>query len=292
VFEEFDDFLAGLGLHLDEDLLGAILREVAEEVGGGVGIHFLDDVGGASRVEGFNDGFLNAGLDFFESLGGYIFIEGTEDGFTFIGSEVFDDVSDVGGMESGQAIVRNLEFDAARGVGFDEIDITPGDVAGRDSLEQHVQSGAGSESAKKAADGAPDADVDGLDTQDGVSVSGFDHGVDLEVNVVDADDFTAVNVDDLLIEEIALEEEQAFGAVGSGPVRGVGGSVNVGVDCGDGGEGKNAVAGFGFDDEGGDAIAVFLRSEGDFAHMSGGRAGRVVDGGAEKLGKRQRGHPG
>jgi hypothetical protein len=33
----------------------AILREVAEEVGGGVGIHFLDDFGGAFGVERFDD---------------------------------------------------------------------------------------------------------------------------------------------------------------------------------------------------------------------------------------------
>ena len=110
-------------------------------------------------------------------------------------------------------------------------------------------------------------------------------GVDLEFDVVDADDLASVNVDDLLIEKISFEQEQAFGAVGGGPVRGIGGGVDVGVDGGDGGEGKNAVAGFGFDDERGDAVAVFLGGEGDFAHAAGGGAGRVVDRGAEKLGK-------
>jgi len=130
VFEKFDDFLAGAGLHLDEDLLGAIVGEVAEEVGGGVGVHFLKDVGGASGVERFDDGLLDVGLDLFESLGGDIFVEGAEDGFAFVGSEIFDDVGDVGGMELGQAFVRDLELDAASGIGFDEIDETPGDGAG------------------------------------------------------------------------------------------------------------------------------------------------------------------
>ncbi len=101
-----------------------------------------------------------------------------------------------------------------------------------------------------------------------------------------------MNVDDLLIEEIAFEEKQSFGAIGGGPIGGTGGGVDVGVDGGDGGEGKNAVAGFGFDNERGDAVAVFLRGEGDFAHASGWRAGRVIHRGAEKLGKRKRGHPG
>jgi hypothetical protein len=155
-----------------------------------------------------------------------------------------------------------------------------------------VESDAGRKSAKKAADGAADADVDGLDAQNGVRVTGFDCGIDLKVDVVDADDFAAVNVDDLLIKEIALEEEQAFGAVGGGPVRGIGGGVNVAVNGGDGGEGKNTGAGFGFDDEGSDAVAVFLRGEGDFANVASRRAGRVIHRGAEELGKRQRGHPG
>src|SRR5216684_357556 len=91
---------------------------------------------------------------------------------------------------------------------------------------------------------------------------------------------------------IAFEKKEAFSAVGGGPVRGLGGGVNVGVDGGDGGEGKDAVAGFCFDDKGGDAVAVFLRSESDFAHASRSRAGGVIDRCAEKLGKRQRRHPG
>ena len=119
VFEKFDDFLAGLGLHLDQDLFGAILREVAEEVGGGVGIHFLDDVGGAFGVERFDDRLLDLGLDLFESFGCDIFVEGAEDGFALVGGEIFDDVGDIGGMERGQAFVRNLELDAARGIGLD-----------------------------------------------------------------------------------------------------------------------------------------------------------------------------
>src|SRR5258706_13347 len=121
--------------------------------------------------------------------------------------------------------------------------------------------------------------------------SGFGGGFDFEVDVVHADDFASINIDDLLIEEIAFEQEQTFGAVGERPVRGIGGSVDVGVDGGDGREGKYTVAGFGFNDERGDSVAVFLRSESDFADLSPGHAGRVIDGGAENFGKRQHSHP-
>ena len=110
-------------------------------------------------------------------------------------------------MERGQALVRNLEFDAAGGISFDEIDITPGNGARRNSLEKDMESGAGCESAEETADGAAGADIDGLNAQDGMRASGFDHGVDLKVDVVDADDLASMNVDDLLVEEIALEEE-------------------------------------------------------------------------------------
>ncbi len=95
-------------------------------------------------------------------------------------------------MECGEAFVGNLELDAARGIGFDQIDKTPGDGSGRNFLEQYVESGAGREPAEEAADGAADADVDGLDAEDGMRVSGFGVGVDLQVDVVDANDFAAV----------------------------------------------------------------------------------------------------
>jgi hypothetical protein len=48
--------------------------------------------------------------------------------------------------------------------------------------------------------------------------------------------------------------------------------VNVGVDGGDGGKWKNAIAGFGFDNQRSDASTVFLWSERDFTHPAGRRA--------------------
>ncbi len=291
MLEKFDDFLAGLGLHLDEDLFGTILRKIGEQVGGGVGIHFLDNVGGAFGVERFDDCALNPGLNLFERLGCNIFVKGAEDRFALIGGKVFDDVRDVGGMKRGQAFVRNLEFDAARGIGFDEVDKTPGNGARRNFFEQDMEGGARRKAPQQAANRAANADIDGLDAEGGMQVSAFGRRVDLQVDVVHANDFASVNVDDLLIEKIAFEQEEAFSAVGERPLGGIGGGVNVRVNGGDGGEGKDAVSGFRLDDERGDAVAVFLRGESDLAHASTSGARRVIDGGAEKLGKRQRGHP-
>jgi hypothetical protein len=145
--------------------------------------------------------------------------------------------------------MRNLQLHTARGIGFDEVDKTPRDGALGNSLEQQVQSGAGREAAQEAAYGATGADVDGRDPQGGMRAPGFGDGVDLEFNVVDPNDFAPVDVDDLLIEQIAFEEEQSLGTVGGGPVRGTSGGVNIGVDGRDSGEGKDAVARFGFNNK-------------------------------------------
>src|SRR3984885_6528393 len=129
VFKKFDNFLAGLGLHLHEDLFGVILRKIGEKVGGGIGIHFLDDVGGALRVERFHDGSLNLGGDIFEGFRGDVFVESAEDSLALVGSEIFDNVGDVGGMKRCEAFVRNFQFNAARRIGFDEANESPGDGA-------------------------------------------------------------------------------------------------------------------------------------------------------------------
>jgi len=40
----------------------------------------------------------------------------------------------------------------------------------------------------------------------------------MKIDVVDAHDLAAVDVNHLLIEQIAAEQQQAFGTVGSGPI--------------------------------------------------------------------------
>jgi hypothetical protein len=188
--------------------------------------------------------------------------------------------------------VGNLELDAARGIGFDEIDETPWDGAEGNPLQQDLKSRTGRKSAEKAPDGAAGADIDGSNAQGVMKLTSLGDGIDLEFDVVDAHDLAAVNVDDLLIEKIAFEKEQALRTVGSGPVSRIGGSMNVGVDRGDGRGRENAITGFGFNNERGDAGPVFLRGERGLAHAAGRRAGWVVHGCAQELGKSQCVHPG
>ena len=113
----------------------------------------------------------------------------------------------------------------------------------------------------------------------------------VEVDVVDADDLAAVNVDDLLVEEIALQQQQALGAGESGPVGGPGAGLDDAVDGLDLGEREQAVfAGAQADDQGGESDGVVLGSQRDLAHTSGKGAGGVKDGRAQQLGKGERRH--
>jgi len=57
-------------------------------------------------------------------------------------------------MELGQTCVRDFQLDAAGGIGFDEIDESPGDWCGRNFLDEELQSGTGCEAAQEAANRA------------------------------------------------------------------------------------------------------------------------------------------
>jgi len=207
VLEKFNNFLAGLRFHLDENLFGVILGEIGEKVGGGVGIHFLDNVGSTLGIERFHNRFLNLGVDFFESFGRDIFVEGAEDGFPLVGSEIFDNVSDVGGMKLGQSGMRNFEFDAARRVSFDEIDKLHGMVRSGIFCNRIWRAVRGASPRSKRPYCATGADIDRGNPQSVMQLARFGDGIDLQFDVIDADDLAAIDVDYLLIEKIAFQEE-------------------------------------------------------------------------------------
>ena len=137
-FEEFLDLLTLLGVHLFEDGLGALVGELGEEVGGGAGVHLFDDAGDLLGVEGFDEGLLHLGLDLFEGLGGDLFVEASEEGLALGGGEFFEDVGDVGGVHLREAVLLDLEADAAGGIAVDEVDEVPGNDAGAEAVGDAV----------------------------------------------------------------------------------------------------------------------------------------------------------
>ena len=131
------------------------------------------------------------------------------------GGEILDDVGDVGRMQLGQTLVGDLQFDAARRIGFEQVDELPGDDARRNPLEQGAQRERRHDALREPADGAAGADVDRDDVEQQVAVDRRR----LELDVVDPDHLAAVDVDDLLIEEVALEQQQAVGGRETLPLR-------------------------------------------------------------------------
>ena len=208
-----DDLPPLVRLHLPEDLSGAIFGEVAEQVGRGIGIHFLDDVGGAIGVERLDDRHLDLRIELFQRLGGDFLVDRFEHRFALGRGQVLDDVGDVRRMHLRETLVLDLQLDAARRVGLEEIDEVPRDDARRNPLEQRPQRERRHHALGETPNGAARADVDGQDVQQQVAVDR--RRIDLDV--VHAHDLPAVHVDDLLIEQVALEQEDAVRRRDSAP---------------------------------------------------------------------------
>src|SRR5206468_4739569 len=114
----------------------------------------------------------------------------------------------------GQAFVRNLQLDAAGRVGLDEVHVLPGNDTRWDLLEQRTKRERRHHSLGEPPDGAPRAHVHGQDVERQVVIDWC--GVDFDV--VHADDLASVDVDDLLIQQVAFQKEDTVGGGVSIPV--------------------------------------------------------------------------
>ena len=196
-----------LGLHFQQDFRGALFGQIGQQVGGRVGFHFFDDFRRALRVERLEDCLLHFGLDFFQGPGGYVLVQGLEHGLALVGSQVFDDIRDVGRMQFGQALVGNLELYPAGRIGFDEVDKVPGNGSRGDLPQQGPQ--------RDQREPRPSA-IAGLrlagptSTEPTFRTRPVGDGFLKKIEIVDPDDFSAENVDDLLIEQIAAQQKHAF----------------------------------------------------------------------------------
>ena len=176
----------------------------------------------------------------------------------------------------------DAEFHTAEGVGFDEIDEFPADIALGELVLEFANERGGGDALKKAADGARKADIDLRDAEFEIAVgAGFG-----EIDVVDANDFAASGVNDLLIEEVLLDGEPGFvglvsieGALGDIEINASGdGAANL-VVAGD--EGLVAAAG---DEEVGDAIGLLGGMDEKFADAANVVGVDIVGGGAHEFG--------
>src|SRR6185369_1392569 len=95
---------------------------------------------------------------------------------------------------------------ATRRIGLDQIHEFPGNVLGRDLRSHGRKRDARNHALKQATNCASSSSIDVADLEREFAVDQIND----EVDVVDANYFSSVNVDDLLIEEIAFEQEHSL----------------------------------------------------------------------------------
>jgi hypothetical protein len=280
--QEFADVVGFLIGHFLEEFLGSFLGEIGEEIGGGVRGHFLDDVGGLFGIELFDDLRGEAFVEFGEDGGGGLFVERGDDALALGGGEFFHHFGEVGGVQVFEFFVGDAKFDAAERIGFDEIDEFPADGALRELALEFADQAGGSQALEETPDGARNAYIDLGDAEFDVLVGGK-FG---EVDVIDADDFAAGGVDDLLVEKILLDREPGFvGLVGGeGALRDIEIEAS-GKDFGDlvvtGHQRLEASPG---DEEVGDAIGLVRGLNEEFTNAADVVGGAIISGGAHEFG--------
>jgi hypothetical protein len=280
--QKFANVIGFLIGHFFEQFFGRFFGEIGEEVGGGVRRHFFDDVGGFFGIEFLDDLRSETFVEFGEHGCRSFLVERGDDALAFCGGKLFHHFGEIGGVKIFELFVGDAKFYPAQRVGFDEIDEFPADGALREFALEFANEGRGSEALEQTANGAGDADIDLGNAEFDVLVGG-EFG---EVNVVDADDFAASGVDDLLVEEIFLYGEPGF--VGLVGVEGALGDVEIeaaGKDFGDlvvaGDERLEASA---RDEEVRDAVGLVGRLDEEFTDTADIGGGGVVGGGAHEFG--------
>jgi hypothetical protein len=181
-------------------------------------------------------------------------------------------------MEVLELLVGDAQLDATEWVGLDEVDEFPANGALRKPGLEFANHAGRREALEEAADGAGEADVNLSDTEFDVIV-GAQFG---EVDIVDADNFAAGDVDDLLVEKILLDGEPTFvGLVGvegtlvNGEIDAPGGDLRDLVVTGD--ERLEASTG---NEEVGNAIRLVSGFDKEFADATDEIVLGVVSGGA------------
>jgi hypothetical protein len=139
-------------------------------------------------------------------------------------------------VQFGEAIVGDLQLDPTGGIGLDDIHEIPRNTTERNFAEQGMQGGLGCDTSQQSPDSAPGSHVDRVHAQHGMHAGTcvifvfVSLGIDLQIDVVDAHYFSSVDVDDLLVEQVAFQQEQTFVAVGCRPVCGPSRCPNAAID--------------------------------------------------------------
>src|ERR1700741_3391838 len=109
-------------------------------------------------------------------------------------------------MQLGELLARHPQLDAAERVGLDEVDELPANRTGRKLFFKPADGHGRDEPLEQAANGAFYPHIHLGDAHFHIAVGALLGKVD----VVDADDFSAIGIDDLLVEKILADGEPSF----------------------------------------------------------------------------------
>jgi hypothetical protein len=127
---------------------------------------------------------------------------------------------------------------------------------------------------EQAADRAPRANIHRTDAEHGMPGS----KVLVQFDVIDANHFASMNVDDLLVEQVARQQEQTFGPVCDRPSRGRAIDAQAAIHRIDGTEGHHPVAGLGANDEHCNPRSILLGRNRHLAHTPALASSRIKHG--------------
>src|SRR6185312_13707493 len=177
-----------------EDALAAVLLELADHVDGVVGSHAGEDLGDLLVAAILEELALVLVVELLEDVGlelPVVVADGLDDLLALLSGGGLDEVGDLGGVELGELRVGHAQADG-RDVADERLDARPvEELAGRDVGAERL-----GQQAPQAAAGA------GVDADDPPGAA--DEG---ELDLVGANEARALDVDQLTVEQVALEQD-------------------------------------------------------------------------------------
>ena len=110
-------------------------------------------------------------------------------------------------MQLSQTLVRNLELHPAGRISLDEINKIPWNQPGWNPLKQRSECSHGNDALQQATDCSTSANIYGADLELNTPIVGFW----MQVQVIHANHLPPVDVNDLLVQKIAFQQEQPLG---------------------------------------------------------------------------------
>ena len=163
---------------------------------------------------------------------------------------------------------------------------SPGNLARGDLLQQRIQGDCRHYSLQEPANCSSRADIHRADFQYRPVL----HKFLVQIDIIDPHHLAAEDIDHLLVEQVASEQQPAFRSIARCPLTARDVTAYTGFDRRNRTRREHAIAGFCADDQHGDSRAILLRNHGQFAYTPAPGSGGIKDRSAEQFCERERGH--